>query len=454
VAFVSVNPATGEEFFRAEGHDDVQVDEMLSAAENAARGWQGRPLASRCELLTRAASVLHQQRDDLARLISLEMGKLYSEAKDEIAKCAWGCEHFASHAADYLADEVIQTQASRTCVAYQPLGTVLAIMPWNFPFWQLFRFAAPALVAGNTVLLKHASNVPQCALAIERVLAEAGCPEGVFRTLLVSGNTAGKIIGDRRVHAVTVTGSEGTGRKVAALAGQHLKKTVLELGGSDAFVVLADADRDKTVKKALQSRFQNAGQSCIAAKRFIVEETISAEFIERFRELIEALRPGDPMDADTTLAPLARGDLRDELHAQVEDALTRKAIGVTGCRPLDRPGAYYAPSILEDVAPGMRAWQEELFGPVASIIRARDVDHAVEVANASHYGLGGSVWTEDEEKGEAVARRLQCGAAFVNELVKSDPRLPFGGVKDSGYGRELARYGIHEFVNIKTLWVQ
>jgi len=454
VAFVSVNPATGEEFFRAEGHDDVQVDEILTAAENAARGWHGRSVASRCELLTRAASVLQQQRDDLARLISLEMGKLYSEAKEEIAKCAWGCEHFASNAADYLADEVVETQASRTRIAYEPLGTVLAIMPWNFPFWQLFRFAAPALAAGNTVLLKHASNVPQCALAIERVLAEAGCPEGVFRTLLVSGKTAGKIIGDRRVHAVTVTGSEETGRKVAAQAGQHLKKAVLELGGSDAFVVLADADMGETVKKAVQSRFQNAGQSCIAAKRFIVEETISAEFIERFRELIEALRPGDPMDAGTTLAPLARADLRDALHAQVEDALARNAVGVTGCRPLDGPGAYYAPSILEDVAPGMRAWQEELFGPVASIIRARDVDHAVEVANASHYGLGGSVWTDDEEKGEAVARRLQCGAAFVNELVKSDPRLPFGGVKDSGYGRELARHGIHEFVNIKTLWLQ
>jgi succinate-semialdehyde dehydrogenase / glutarate-semialdehyde dehydrogenase len=454
MTIATVNPANGKTIRTFEPLSEATLEARLQCAADTFRRFRRTPLTERIRMLQKAAEILETEKEELGRLMVTEMGKTLKAATEEAAKCAWGCRYYVENAARLLADEVVETSATRSFITYQPIGPILAIMPWNFPFWQLFRFAAPALVAGNTVLLKHASNVPQCALAIERVLAEAGCPEGVFRTLLVSGNTAGKIIGDRRVHAVTVTGSEETGRKVAALAGQHLKKTVLELGGSDAFVVLADADRDKTVKKAVQSRFQNAGQSCIAAKRFIVEETISAEFIERFRELIEALKPGDPMDAATTLAPLARADLRDELHAQVEDALARNAVGVTGCRPLDRPGAYYAPSILEDVAPGMRAWQEELFGPVASIIRARDVDHAVEVANASHYGLGGSVWTEDEEKGEAVARRLQCGAAFVNELVKSDPRLPFGGVKDSGYGRELARHGIHEFVNIKTLWVQ
>jgi len=382
------------------------------------------------------------------------MGKLYGEAKAEVEKCAWVCEFYAEQAEGFLADEIVGSDASRSLVAYQPLGTVFAIMPWNFPFWQVFRFAAPSLAAGNTGLLKHASNVSQCALAIERVFDEAGLPDGVFRTLLVDGETASKVIGDRRIHAVTLTGSDRAGRAVAAKAGHHLKKTVLELGGSDAFIVLADADMDLAVEEGVKARYMNAGQSCIAAKRFIVVESISTEFTERFREKVESLLPGDPFDGETTLAPMARGDLRDDLDAQVRDALRQDANRVTGCQPLDREGFFYAPSILDGISPGMRAWSEELFGPVASIITVRDANEAVEVANASNFGLGGCVWTQDVARGEMLARRMECGAAFVNGMVKSDPRLPFGGVKESGYGRELARHGIREFVNAKTLWVR
>jgi len=454
MGLVSVNPATGEEIFRAESHTRAQVDEILSLAEAALPSWRARPVSERCEFVARAGQVLRERRDELARIITLEMGKLYGEAKAEVEKCAWVCEFYAEQAEGFLADEIVGSDASRSLVAYQPLGTVFAIMPWNFPFWQVFRFAAPSLAAGNTGLLKHASNVSQCALAIERVFDEAGVPDGVFRTLLVDGETASKVIGDRRIHAVTLTGSDRAGRAVAAKAGHHLKKTVLELGGSDAFIVLADADLDLAVEEGVKARYMNAGQSCIAAKRFIVVESVSAEFTERFREKVESLVPGDPFDGETTLAPMARGDLRDELDAQVRDALRQDANRVTGCQPLDRKGFFYAPSILDGVAPGMRAWSEELFGPVASIITVRDANEAVEVANASNFGLGGSVWTRDVARGETLARRMECGAAFVNGMVKSDPRLPFGGVKDSGYGRELARHGIREFVNAKTLWIR
>ncbi|MEJ2516372.1 MAG: NAD-dependent succinate-semialdehyde dehydrogenase [Gammaproteobacteria bacterium] len=454
MSFVSINPATGEEVFREEGHSDKQVDEILSLAESAAPEWRGRSVDERVEVLSKAAKFLRDETDELARIITLEMGKLYSEAKSEVEKCAWVCEYYAEEAAGFVEDEVIGTDASRSLVAYQPLGTVLAVMPWNFPFWQVFRFAAPALAAGNTALLKHASNVSQCGLAIERVFQEAGVPAGVFRTLLVRSDGMEKIIGDRRVHAVTLTGSDAAGRSVAKIAGQHLKKTVLELGGSDAFIVLPDADLDEAVAQGVKSRFQNGGQSCIAAKRFILVEAVADEFRERFREQVEALKPGDPFDEDTTLAPMARADLRDELDAQVRDALREDASLVTGCKPLDREGFYYAASIIDGISPGMRAWSEELFGPVATMVTVRDADEAVEVANASDFGLGGSVWTRDVARGEYIARRLECGAAFVNGMVKSDPRLPFGGVKESGYGRELARHGIREFVNAKTLWVK
>ena len=451
--FLSINPATGEEYFRAEGHRPAQVEAILADAARAAPSWRAESLELRCRLLRHAATVLRARRDELAALATLEMGKRVAEARAEVEKCATACEFYAEHAAAFLADELVESDARRSLVAHPPLGTVLAIMPWNFPFWQVFRCAAPALAAGNTVLLKHASNVPQCALAIERVFEAAGFPDGVFRTLLVDGQAASEIIADRRVHAVSLTGSEAAGRAVAAQAGRHLKKCVLELGGSDAFIVLRDADLEHAVAEGLRSRFQNAGQSCIAAKRFLLEESIADEFAARFAAGAQALQAGDPADPSTTLAPLARVDLRDELHGQVEDALARGARALAGGHPLPGVGAFYAATVLDGVAPGMRAWHEELFGPVALLIRVRDAEEALAVANGSPYGLGGSVWTRDLSTGEALARRLECGAAFVNGMVKSDSRLPFGGVKDSGYGRELSRHGLLEFVNVQSLWV-
>ena len=348
----------------------------------------------------------------------------------------------------------IESDAGRSLVYYQPLGTVLAVMPWNFPFWQVFRFAAPALVAGNTAVLKHASNVPQCALAIESVFREAGFPADTFRTLMISASQVAGVIEDRRIHAVTLTGSEPAGRQVAATAGAALKKSVLELGGSDAFVVLEDADLEMAVSQAVASRYLNAGQSCIAAKRFIVVEAIADRFVERYRKAVEELKAGDPLDEGTTLAPMARNDLRDELHRQVQESVSAGATLVTGGEPLPGKGAFYAPTILDHVRPGQRAYSEELFGPVAIVIRAADEGDAVRIANDSDFGLGSSVWSADSERGERVARRLEAGCSFVNGMVKSDPRLPFGGIKHSGYGRELSHHGIHEFVNAKTLWIR
>lgn len=434
--------------------DAARLETALAASARALPTWAETPLAQRCDLLRRAAGILRAHRDQLARLITAEMGKLHAESLAEIEKSALGCEYYAEHAAAFLADEVIPSDAGKSYVAYQPLGTVLAIMPWNFPFWQVFRFAAPALAAGNTALLKHAANVPRCALAIEEVLREAGAPTGVFTTLMVTVEDVARVIADERVHAVTLTGSEGAGRQVAAAAGAALKKTVLELGGSDPFIVLEDADLDLAVATAVTSRFANAGQSCIAAKRFIVVEAIADEFLRRFRTAVEALRTGDPFDSATTLAPLARADLRDALHRQVEDSIARGAVAVTGCAPLPGAGAYYAASILDRVRPGMPAFDEELFGPVASVARAADEAAALALANHSRYGLGASVWTRDTARGERIALRLQSGGAFVNGLVKSDPRLPFGGIKNSGYGRELSRHGILEFVNAKTVWLR
>lgn len=451
----SINPANGERLAAFERWDGARLEAALAAAARAAPSWAQTPLAQRCELLLRTAEVLRARGEELARLITLEMGKLIGEARAEIEKCAVGCEYYARHAAAFLADEAVASDAGRSYVAYQPLGTVLAVMPWNFPFWQVMRFAAPALVAGNAALLKHASNVPQCALAIESVLREAGAPSGVFQTLMIASGDVRRVIGDPRVHAVTLTGSDQAGREVAAAAGAALKKTVLELGGSDPFVVLADADLDLTVRNAVASRFVNAGQSCIAAKRFIVVDGIAEEFLARFRAGVEALRPGDPADPDTTLAPLARRDLCDALDVQVRESVARGAEVVTGCVPLPGdPGAWYAPSILDRVVPGMPAFDEELFGPVAAVSRAGDEDEAVALANRSRFGLGASVWTRDSARGERIALRLQSGAVFVNGLVKSDPRLPFGGIKDSGYGRELSYQGLHEFVNVRTVWIR
>lgn len=454
MAFKSVNPATSEIVKRVEAWNEAQLEQVLAAVAAATPAWAKAQLRTRVEVLRKVATVLRARRDELARLISVEMGKLIGEARGEIEKCAWVCEYYADHGAGFLADELIESDAGRSLVAYQPLGTVLAVMPWNFPFWQVFRFAAPALMAGNTCLLKHASNVPGCALAIEEVFVEAGLPADVFRTLLIPAGRVNRVIEDKRVHAVTLTGSEPAGKAVAAAAGAQIKKSVLELGGSDAFIVLEDADLDLAVKNAVTSRFLNAGQSCIAAKRFIVVDAIGDEFVARFKAAVEQLRCGDPLDESVTLAPMARIDLRDELHQQVIDTLAKGGVAVAGCQPQSGTGAYYQASIIDRITPVMRAYREEFFGPVALVLRARDEAHAIELANDSPFGLGGSVWTGDVDRGERVARQLQCGAAFVNGLVKSDPRLPFGGIKRSGYGRELARHGIREFVNAKTIWVR
>jgi len=454
MSFRSINPANGNTLRVIDAFTPAELDSALQAAAAAGTAWRRSAVTERSRLLRAAAVRLRDNAGEFAELITLEMGKPVREARAEIEKCAWACEYYADEGPAFLEDEPIGTDAGRSLVAWQPLGTVLAVMPWNFPFWQVFRFAAPALMAGNTALLKHASNVPQCALAIESVFAGAGFPDGVFRSLMIPSAQVGAVIADRRIQAVTLTGSEPAGREVAAAAGAHIKKSVLELGGSDAFVVLEDADLELAAREAVTSRFLNGGQSCIAAKRFILVEAVAEEFLRRFKAGVEALVIGDPLDEQTQIGPLARADLRDQLHTQVRDSLAAGAVAVTGCLPLDGPGAFYHPSILDRVAPGMRAWSEELFGPVASVIRARDEEDAVRIANDSEFGLGGSVWTRDPSRGERVARRLDCGCAFVNGLVKSDPRLPFGGVKHSGYGRELSRLGMREFMNAKTIWIR
>jgi succinate-semialdehyde dehydrogenase/glutarate-semialdehyde dehydrogenase len=454
MAFRTINPFTGETLQTFEAWNHERISSTLRQVTAAASGWAATPLSQRCELLRKAAEVLRTRKDTLARLITLEMGKLYSESQAEIEKCALGCEYYAENAADFLKDEIIATDAGKSYVAYQPLGTILAVMPWNFPFWQVFRFAAPALAAGNTGVLKHASNVPQCALAIEDIFKQAGFPDGVFRTLMIRAADVKAVIEDPHIAAVTLTGSEPAGRSVAATAGDCIKKSVLELGGSDAFIVLEDADVADTVKNAVISRFLNGGQSCIAAKRFIVVDGVADEFVTVFKAAVESLKTGDPMEPTTTIAPMARVDLRDELHQQVRDSIAAGAVALTGCEPLPGAGAFYKPSILDKVAPGMRAYDEELFGPVAIVIRAEDEQDALRIANESRFGLGGSVWTQDIARGERIARQMQCGAAFVNGFVKSDPRIPFGGVKASGYGRELSHHGIHEFVNAKTVWIK
>lgn len=454
MSFSVINPATGNTEKEISAWSDTQVEAALAEAAAVAPQWAATPLARRCELMRKAAQVLRDNAEAYAKIVTLEMGKLLRDAKAEIEKCAWVCEYYAEEGPGFLQDEPIESDAGKSYVAYLPIGTVLAVMPWNFPFWQVFRFAAPALVAGNTGLLKHASNVPQCALAIEEVFHKAGFPQGVFRALMIRASQVSKVIEDKRVHAVTLTGSEPAGRQVASTAGSSLKKSLLELGGSDAFIVLEDADLDLAVQGAITSRYLNTGQSCIAAKRFIVVDAIAEDFVARFKAGVEALKIGDPMDPATNIGPMARTDLRDDLHRQVQDSIAAGAIAVTGCEPLPGPGAFYKPSIIDRVEPGMRAYSEELFGPVAIVIRARDEADALRIANDTEFGLGGSVWTRDSERGERLARRVQSGTTFVNGFVKSDPRLPFGGIRRSGYGRELSHHGMHEFVNAKTIWIK
>lgn len=450
----TVNPVTGKcERQFAEWSQDA-IEAALRAAQQAASGWRARGFAARATVLRQAAAVLREHVARYAGLITLEMGKPIREARAEIEKCAWVCEFYAERGAEFLKDEVIQTDGTRSFVAYEPLGPVLAIMPWNFPFWQVFRFAAPALMGGNVGLLKLASNVPQCSLAIADVWRAAGAPEGVFQSLLVSAATTEQLIGDPRIKAVTLTGSEAAGRRIAHAAGQHLKKTVLELGGSDAFIVLPDADLDLAATTGVASRFLNGGQSCIAAKRFIVVESVAAAFLDRFVRAAAALKVGDPQAEDTQMGPLARADLRDALQAQVDDARTRGARVLLGGQRPSGPGCFYPPTVIDGVRPGMRAYSEELFGPVATVLHAASEEQALEIANDNPYGLGGSIWSRDEGRAEALARRLESGSAFINGLVKSDPRLPFGGIKASGYGRELSAHGIREFVNAKTVWIR
>ena len=454
MSFVVINPASGEKVVDIPSWDSQQLEQGLAAVAAASPAWRNTLISDRCTLMRKAADVLRTNKDKYAAVVTQEMGKLINDARAEVEKCAGVCEFYADNGSQFLADEAITSDAGKSYVAYLPLGTVLAVMPWNFPLWQVFRFAAPALVAGNTAVLKHASNVPQCALLIEDVFIQAGFPENVFRALMISASQVKPVIEDSRIHAVTLTGSEPAGRQVAATAGANLKKSVLELGGSDAFIVLEDADLDLTVEGAVISRFLNTGQSCIAAKRFILVDAIAEDFLTRFKAAVEALTVGDPMDESTTLAPMAREDLRDELHVQVTDSLTSGAVALTGCEPVEGVGAFYKASILDRVEIGMRAYHEELFGPVAIIIHARDEEEALQIANDSPYGLGSSVWTQNSLRGEALARRVDAGCTFVNGFVKSDARLPFGGIKNSGYGRELSQHGIREFTNAKTIWIK
>lgn len=452
--FESINPATGEVIRSTQVFDDKAIEQALQRAERRARSWAQSSFSERRALLEAVADHLDDGREGMAGLITSEMGKLIGEARSEVEKCAWVCRYYAEHGEAFLADEVIRTDARRSLVAYQPLGPVLAVMPWNFPLWQVFRFAAPAVAAGNVGLLKHAANVMGCSAAIEEVFRRAGAPAGLFTHLPIKSGRVSELIEDPRIHAVTLTGSEPAGRAVAGQAGKALKKSVLELGGSDPFVVLEDAELERTVQKAVQSRFMNAGQSCIAAKRFIVVDAVADAFEQRFASVAGELKLGDPLQDTTTLAPMARSDLRDEISEQVRDAIEHGATCLTGGGAAERRGYFYQPTVLTGITSDMRAYSEELFGPVASIFRATDEEHALQLANDSNFGLGGSVWTEDRDRGVALARRLECGCAFVNELVKSDPRVPFGGIKTSGYGRELSHHGIREFVNTKTIWVE
>ena len=452
-----VNPATGQEVASYDEHSSDDIEQAIADAAHAQRAWREATFADRARVVRALASVLRDRQAEYARLITTEMGKPLAEAAAEVEKCAWTCEYFAEHAEGFLAATPVDTAASASYLAYEPLGVVLAIMPWNFPFFQVVRFAAPALMAGNAALLKHSPNTSGCALAVEEALSEAGLPSGLFRALLVSDAAVGEvtagIIDDPRVAAVTLTGSERAGTAVGAAAGGALKKSVLELGGSDPFVVLDDADVDLAARMAARARFLNGGQSCISAKRFIVAEAVADEFERRFVDAVQAIPVGDPLDEDTGLGPLARLDLVDALDQQVRASVDAGARLLAGGHRLERPGFYYAPTVLADVAPNMPVFREETFGPAAAVVRARDDDHAVELANDTAFGLGASVWTADGERGQRVGRRLQSGSLFVNAIVASDPRLPFGGTKRSGYGRELAAEGIREFVNVRTFWV-
>lgn len=449
----SINPATEEVLETFEQFSDAQVSQALSEARQAFVQWRDASFAERAAHFHRLARYLREHKDELARLATLEMGKPIAEAEAEVEKCAWSCDFYADNAEKFLSDEHVATNATDSYVEFQPLGVILALMPWNFPYWQVFRYAAPAMMAGNTTVLKHASNVSRCALEIEHIFRECGFPHGAFRTILVPGAETARLIADPRIAAITLTGSDVVGASVAAASGHALKKNVLELGGSDAFIVLEDADLDAAAQMAVRARFQNTGQSCIAAKRFIVVEAVAEAFEQKFVAEAAKLKVGDPLNRDTQIGPMARGDLRDGLEQQVHQTVKMGGRVLLGGKPRGGKGYFYEPTIVADVTPEMPMFREETFGPAAAVIRARDAEHAVELANDSNFGLGGNLWTRDIARARALARRIESGGVFINGMTASDPRLPFGGIKRSGYGRELSKYGIHEFVNIQTVWI-
>jgi len=454
VAITTQNPATGEDIQTYQEMPPEEVARHLDSALEAQRAWTSTDLEHRAGLLRSLAKCLREGAANYGELMTLEMGKPLAESKAEVEKCAWVCEYYADAGPALLADQPVETDASRSYVSFQPLGVVLAIMPWNFPFWQVIRFAAPSLMAGNAAVLKHAPNVSGCSVAIEDLMLDAGFPRGLFKALLIDVPAVPQVIEHAGVRAVTLTGSTRAGRAVASQAAAAIKKTVLELGGSDPSLILEDADLGAAAASCATSRMINSGQSCVAAKRFVVVESVRAEFEALLVERMSGARMGSPMDPNTTLGPLAREDLRDNLARQVEESTARGATCLLGGERPQGPGYFYPPTVLSDVRPGMPAYDEELFGPVASIISVPDEAEAIRVANDTAYGLGASVYTQDHARGERIAAsELEAGCCFVNSFVKSDPRLPFGGVKDSGYGRELSPYGIREFVNVKTVWV-
>jgi len=453
MAIASINPATGEKLKEFAAFDDAEIDKRLKRAEKAFAHHRREPFAKRAQLMMAAASLLEQEKDRLARTMTLEMGKLFRAAQEEIAKCIRGCRFYAENGERFLEDETAQTDAARSYVRYEPLGAVLAIMPWNFPFWQVFRFAAPALLAGNVGLLKHAANVPQCALAIEEIFCRAGFDEGIFQTLLIEAQQVEKVIVDPRVQAITLTGSEKAGSAVASTAARHIKKSVLELGGSDPFIVMPSGDFEATLRAAIKARTINNGQSCIAAKRFLVADEVYDEFLRQFVERMRALKVGDPFDETTEIGPLATEHILQGVHEQVQKSIAAGAKLLTGGNRIHGPGFFYEPTVLVDIPSDSPAYREELFGPVASFFRVRDAADAIEIANDTSFGLGASAWTNDRAEQELFASELETGMVFINAMVASDPRLPFGGVKRSGFGRELGVAGIREFTNAKTIWI-
>ncbi|HZF59529.1 MAG TPA: NADP-dependent succinic semialdehyde dehydrogenase [Rubrobacter sp.] len=453
MAIATVNPATGEEIKTFEALTDEEIDGKLALAAETFREYRNTSFEERSRMLLRAAEILDDEAEELGHLMTREMGKTLAAAKAEAQKCARGCRYYAEHAEAMLADEPVELEGARAFVRYQPLGPVLAVMPWNFPFWQVFRFAAPALMAGNVGLLKHASNVPQSALAIEDIIHRAGFPEGAFQTLLISSSQVQAVIDDPRVRAATLTGSEEAGRQVASEAGENIKKTVLELGGSDPFIVMPSADLEKAVSAAVTSRTLNNGQSCINAKRIILHEEIADEFERRYVENMEALRVGDPMDEHTDMGPLATPDILEDVDGQVRRSVEAGARVLTGGEPMEGPGNFYPPTVLTDIPKDSPAYVEEIFGPLASLFRVGGIDEAIAIANDTTFGLSSSSWTNDPDERERFVNEIEAGMVYINRMTESTPEVPFGGVKNSGYGRELSVFGIREFVNAKTVWI-